>query len=407
MRPTVSTREKLTKRSIDALRAPESKYRIVWDTELRRFGIRVLPSGVKSFVIQYRNAYGRTRRKTVGQTPPLTVYQARELARQDLAAVARGIDPLEEQQELRAIPSVRELAQRYLSEHVDPHGKQKTQQEARRALDKHVIPAIGHLAVSEVQRSDLGKLHHRMRKTPVLANRVLKVAASMFGFAQRAGLLASDADNPARGITKYKEQKRDRHLSLEEYEKVGRAIDSLVESGKVSEVAADSIRVVALTGLRVGEVLALAWRDVDFRQGRATLQDSKTGPRPVVLNTAVLEVLDRRHRTCGAGEWVFPGRVRGQPLVNIAKPWGFIRAEAKLPDVRLHDLRHSFASVGVASQLGLPVIGALLGHRQPTTTARYAHLADDPLRKASDGIGSQIGAALRGARLADVAHLNR
>lgn len=398
-------RSRLNKRTIDELRAKTAGDLVVWDSELRGFGVRIKRSGRTSFMIQYRNAYGRSRRKTLGHYPPLTPHEARLLAHADLASVSRGIDPVEAARQARGIPTVRALADRYLGDYVEVHSKPKTLVEAKRALDGHVVPALGHLAIVDVKSADLARLHQRMRKTPVLANRVIKVASSMFSFAMRAGLLPDEADNPAAGIPKYKERKRDRHLSLAEYESLGKAIDRLVEAGDVSANAGAAIRFLALTGFRVSEALALRWSDLSVQEGRGRLRDTKTGPRQVVLNSAACRLLACHAENAAGSEWVFPGRVAGKPLVNISKPWGLIREAAGLTDVRLHDLRHSFASVGVASQLGLPVVGALLGHRHPVTTARYAHLADDPLRQATNRIGGTIGAALRGAPNAEVVPL--
>ncbi len=286
------------------------------------------------------------------------------------------------------------------------HSRRATQREARHVLEKHLVPRLGSLLITDVSRSDLSRIHVRMKKTPVLANRVLKVTRAMFSYALREGLLPKNHENPAKEIPKFKERKRDRHLSLDEYERLGQALDSLVAETAISRVAGSAIRFLALTGLRVGETLALRWSDVRLPEGRIFLRETKTEPRAVVLNTAAQSVLADLFGYTKASGWVFPGRVPGRPLVNIAKPWSLVRDRAGLPGVRLHDLRHSFASVGVASHLGLPVLGALLGHRQPGTTARYAHLADDPLRKATNGIGNRISAAMSGAANADVLPLD-
>ncbi len=389
-------RSQLTKRTLDALRPEPGRDVVVWDAELRRFGVRVTPSGATSFIVQYRNAYGRSRRKTLGQYPPLTVQEARAIARDALAEVAKGIDPAEEKRKALSIPTVKQLGERYLAEHVKVHCKPKTEREAESAIEKHLVPAVGHLAVTDVKRADLGKLHFRMRKTPVLANRVLKVASALFSFAEREGIVGRPEDNPARGIQKYKEAKRDRFLSPAEYQRLGTALADLERDREVSTAAASAIRFLALSGLRVGEVLALEWSNVDLGGARITLRDSKTGPRQVVISVPARDVLASIAERLARGTWVFPGRVPGQPLVNIAKPWELIRTKAELAGVRLHDLRHSFASVGVASHMGLPIVGALLGHAQPATTARYAHVSEGPLRLAADGIGEEIAASMRG-----------
>jgi len=387
-------RSRLTKRILDGLRPEPGRDVVVWDAELRRFGVRVTPSGATSFMIQYRNAYGRSRRKTIGQHPPLTVQEARAIARDELAQVAQGFDPAEAKRKALLVPTVKEFGERYLVEHIKAHCKPKTEREARSAIEKHLVPAIGHLAMTDVKRADLGKLHFRMRKTPVLANRVLKVASALFSFAEREGILERAEDNPARGVQKYKEAKRDRFLSSAEYRRLGTSLGELEQGEEISIAAASAIRFLALSGLRVSEVLSLDWSRVDLADARITLRDSKTGPRQVVLSAPARDLLASIAARIGKGKWVFPGRVPGQPLVNIAKPWDLVRKKAELAKVRLHDLRHSFASVGVASHIGLPVVGALLGHAQPATTARYAHLSDGPLREAAEGISGEIAAAM-------------
>ncbi len=386
----------LTKTSIAKLKPPQTGDSVFWDTQCQRFGIRVFPSGAKTFVIQYRNESGRSRRKTVGKFPALTVHKARVLAQRELGRVAFGEDPVGERETRRDELTVGDLADRFLKEYVAIHHRPRTAQEARRIIKKHLVPTLGRIALSDIAHNDVAKLHTRLKKTPVHANRVVKVAHTMFGFAKNSDLVPDSFVNPAARIKKFKERKRDRHLSVEEFSALGNAIDERERSGKISPVAASAIRFLALTGLRVGETLQLRWVDIDFNRQRIWLRETKTEPRGVVINSSAQAVLLALQKKTSGSVWVFPGRVYRQPMVNLAKPWGLVRTSAKLEGVRLHDLRHSFASVGVAGQLGLPIVGALLGHNQPQTTNRYAHLADDPLRQATEGIGKTIGAALAG-----------
>jgi integrase len=223
----------------------------------------------------------------------------------------------------------------------------------------------------------------------------------MLNLAERWGL-RPDGSNPCRHVERYREAKRERFLSEAELGRLGAALAAGEQSGAEEPAVVAALRLLVFTGCRMGEVLNLRWADVDLERRCLNLADSKTGARTVTLNAPALEVLAGLERR---SEWVIPGRDPRQPLVNLAKPWGRIRDAAKLEGVRVHDLRHSFASVAAGSGHSLLIIGGLLGHRQPTTTKRYAHLSDDPLRAASEAVGERIAAALAAKPPAPVAVL--
>ena len=393
-------RMKITKRTIDQLQTDPSRDLLVWDTELRRFGMRVKPSGVKSFVIQYRNAYGRSRRKSLGQYPPLTPHEARKFARRELAKVAQGKDPAQEREDVLGTLTVRAVADQYLTEYVREHCKPRTYEEAERAFENHLLPTFGNLPVTNVSHTDLSKLHYRMRRTPILANRVLKVASAFFSFAGAQGYLGEDAKNPAKGVPKYKERKRERFLNNAELVSLGQAIEVEEASGELSSLAAAAIRLITLTGCRVSEITHLQWKEVDFDQRFLFLADSKTGPKPVPLATPAVEILaSLSHHT----EWVFPSPTKkGCPYTSLKRAWTRVRKRAGLEDLRIHDLRHTHASVAAKAGISLQAIGKLLGHSQVSTTARYAHLVDDPVRAAAERVQGRIAAALDGQPSAEV-----
>jgi integrase len=388
---------KLTKRTVDQTE-PGTGQIFVWDTEVAGFGLRVLPSGQRSYVIQYR-ARGRSRRMTLGKHGALTPQTARKMAIRHLAAVRDGADPLEARQEHSQAPTVRELADRYLSEHARVKKKPSSQEFDERTIERVIVPAFGTVKVRDVTGEDVGRLHHSLSKTPVMANRVLALLSKMFNLAERWEL-RPDHSNPCRHIERYREHKRQRFLSPTELARLGEALSRTEEEGAEIRAAVLAIRLLILTGARRGEILNLKWDYVDLDARRLVLPDSKTGPKIIPLNAPAVDLLSDLAEE-GGSEWVIPGLRPRQPLVGLTRIWYRIRKEAKLEDVRLHDLRHSFASVAAGTGVPLLVIGRLLGHTQAVTTSRYAHLADDPLREATEKIGAQVAAALSGQREAD------
>jgi integrase len=232
-----------------------------------------------------------------------------------------------------------------------------------------------------------------MRSTPGAANRVLALLSKMFNLAERWGL-RPDHTNPCRHVERYVERKMERFLSPEELARLGAALAAAERGETEMPSAIAAVRLLAFTGARAGEVLGLRWEHVDLQSGCLRLPMSKTGRKVIHLNEPAIGVLAELAERKTDNPWVIEGAKPGSPLVNIRKPWHRLREAAGLPDVRLHDLRHSFASVAVAGGLSLPVIGALLGHSQPATTARYAHLAADPLRAAAEAVGTRLGAAM-------------
>jgi integrase len=385
-------RSKLTKRVVESI-APCDHDVIVWDTELRGFGCKITPKGRRSYLLYYRTVEGQQRKPALGAHGAITCEQAREIARAMLAEVARGGDPKAAERAKRLAPTIAELADRFLAEHAATKKRLSSTRMDRINLRLHVLPALGRLRVRDVTRGDIAQLHHRMRSTPGAANRVLALLSKMFNLAEQWGL-RPDHTNPCRHIERYAERKMERYLSGEELTQLGTALAKAERDGTEMPSAIAAVRLLALTGARVAEILGLRWEHVDLSRDCLRLATSKTGRKVIHLNNPALEVLKDLARPSSGNPWVIEGAKPGSPLVNIRKPWHRLRKAAGFPDVRLHDLRHSFASVAVAGGLSLPIIGALLGHTQPATTARYAHIAADPLRAAAEAIGARLGTAL-------------
>ena len=414
--PILSSERQITKRLVDTLR-PRTREFTVWDSKMPGFGVRVRPTGAMSYIVVYRAGSGRgapVRRYTIAGVGKIAPENARGRARALLGLVAHGHDPAGEKTTERGTPTVAELADRFIAEHVEPKRRPGTVVFYRHILGKIVVPEFGAAKADKVTRAQLAKLHAKLRATPFQANRVLAVVGSMYAFGERVGVVP-EGTNPTRKIDKFKEGRRERFLSIEELERLGAAIrkaetkginwnvDDTKATSKhlpkknrrtiIGPHAAGALRLLLFTGCRLREVLHLKWEHVDFGRGLLFLPESKTGKKTVILNAPALAVLSTLPRV---GPFVVAGGDLERPRTDLKRPWAMITREASLEGLRIHDLRHSFASFGAGGGLGLPIIGKLLGHTQSSTTMRYAHLDNDPLRRASESIGERIAAALDG-----------
>jgi integrase len=383
----------ISKRSVDATEAG-GKDSYLWDRDLKGFGLKVTPAGRKVYLVQYRlgGRKGRTRRVTIGLHGVLTADQARSRAKQLLGEVAAGRDPAAALHEERGSSRLGELLMRFLEEYATGKLKPSTAGEYHRLARLHIFPVLQHRLVGDISRSDVVRMHTSLAAKPYQANRVAALLSKFFNWCERDGH-RPDGSNPCRHVEKFGEVKRERFLSSEELTRLGEALRAAEAERTASPWIIGAIRLLALTGARLSEILTLRWEFVNFERAMIRLPDSKTGAKTLYLNAPALNVLTEIPRVDG-NPFVIVGERKGARLVNLQKPWRRIRAAAGLDDVRLHDLRHSFASAAVAGGMSLPMIGALLGHSQPQTTARYAHLSADPLRAASEAVAGRISSAL-------------
>ncbi len=376
---------KLTRRAVEAIK-PNGADTIYWDGELTGFALRIRKSGRKNYVLQTR-VRGKLRWFTIGQHGRITADEARAAALEILAQAKKGIDPRDADAKREAEPVMADLGRRFLEEYVPVHCKSSTQGEYRRSVELFIDPAIGGMRIASVERKDIAKLHFDLRDKPYQANRTLGVLSKMFSLAEIWGL-RPDGSNPCRHVKRYKESKRERFLSPEETERLGEVLAE-AESEMPSAVAA--FRLLLLTGCRLSEIQFLRWEYV--RDDCIELPDAKTGGRIVPLGPearAVLAALPREEDN----PWVIRGRLPGSHITDLQRPWRRIRERAGLEDVRIHDLRHSYASRALALGESLTMIGKLLGHTQVQTTARYAHLARDSIQNAAARITGSIGGNL-------------
>jgi len=382
---------KITKRTVDQL-SPRGKDVLLWDSEMKGFGLRCRPSGAKYYVLKMRVG-GRQRWITIGRHgSPWTPDSARCEALRLLGLRAAGQDPAMDRDRQKGAPTIAELGARFLQEHVAHHCKPRTAYEYRRAVQLFIEPALGCHRVSDLLRADVAQFHHDLRDRPYQANRALAVLSKMMNLAEAWGLRL-DGSNPVGHVKKYREDKRERYLTKAEMQRLGAVLADAETKAVESPFAIAAIGLLVLTGARLTEILTLRWEHVDLESEVLRLPDSKTGAKPIYLNAAAINLLRTMPRMAG-NPYVIAGKNPGARLINLQKPWRRIRAKANLADVRIHDLRHSFASVAAGTGMSLPMIGKLLGHSQPVTTARYAHLAADPIRAASNLIGAEIDAAM-------------
>ncbi len=379
---------RLTKRTLKSAEIKAKDY-FVFDDELPGFGLRVMPSGRKIFVLQYRVGF-KARRCTLGHYPVFTVEQARAKATKVLAAVREGHDPSGEKRLLAQAPTVRDMAKRYLDEHCAMHVKPSTRRNYTFILNRYILPEFGHLKVTDVSRAHVANLHHAMSNKPTNANRMLEVVSKMFNLAELWSW-RNDGTNPRRHIKKFKENKRERFLSPEETKRLGETLHMAEEAKLCSPYAVAAFRLLVLTGARLGEIQFCKWEYVHLERGIIRLPDSKTGPKLIHLGRSAIDLLRQIPRKIENPYVICSDHKPDEPINDLQSTWQKIRKWAGIEDVHIHDLRHTFASNAVAMGMSLPMIGKLLGHTQTQTTARYAHLAIDPVLEAASKITGELG----------------
>ncbi len=421
---------KLTPALLVNLKPPAAGVIELRDELARGLSLRVFASGRATWTFRYRPKGGGARRRIgLGEYPSVGLAEARRRADRHRGVVSDGGDPQGARSAHREAPSLGELIDRYLAEEVQPKKKPRTLELYTYYLRSLVPPRLRAMRAHEVTPAMVDHLHRRIgsasrgkRGRRVTANRVAVALSGVYTFGDRRRLIPAGV-NPARGIEKFREQGRERYLSTEELGRLGQVLrtgelDGLawprgtkVKTNKhdrtpgnrktvLSRHVTAAFRLLLFTGCRLREILHLRWTEIDFDRGLLLLPDSKTGRKPVVLNAPALAILADVPRIRGC-EFVILGDDPKKPRADLQKPWDLVRHHCGLDGVRLHDLRHTHASIGAGAGLGLPIIGKLLGHKHADTTARYAHLGDDPLRRASDRIGSEIAAALAGTPASD------
>jgi len=383
---------KLKKSVIDGLKytgdASKNERCIIWADEPNGFGVRVYPSGKKAFVYSYRHE-GRRQMKTIGRYGDITLAQAEDFVKKDIAALLDNKSPLAERKKARLGDTVRQLCDLYIERHAK---HKKSGDEDERRINAHILPSWGAHKIKSITRQDVIELHHKIGKNvyrgkPTIyeANRVLSLVSKLFSFAGQMEMVDAGHPNPAIGVTKFKEESRDRFVSPDELPKLIEAIDA-----ELNQYARYALWLYLLAGLRKEELLTAKWGDVDFNRKELRLTDTKNGKNHYLpLSDAAMELLNQIPRVEG-NPYIIVGKNPGCHLVNIDKPWQRVRKAAVVDDVHIHDLRRTVGSWLAQAGNSLHLIGRVLNHSNSSTTAIYARFGQDHIREALDRHGNQV-----------------
>ena len=376
---------KITKRFVESIIPDIEKTCVYWDSDLKGFGVIVLPSGRRTYCVQYRNIQRIKKRFKIGIHGQITAEEARTLAKKYLGKVTHGEDPAAKKKENRDLPTIKILAEDYLERHAS-RKRLRSAQEDQKLFKQIILPCLGNQQVKDITRRDIEHIHLQLQKTPYHANRVLALLSKMFSLAVIWGWRV---DNPVKGMERYQEEKRDRWLDKEELSRFWEVLERYPNHS-----AAFALKILLLTGARKSEVLQATWDQFDLQKGIWTKPSHLTKQKKkehLPLSKQSLELLQELKKlNKNDSPYLFPNQVNGQPIRDVRAFWGRVLKEASLKNVRIHDLRHTHASHLVSSGLSLSIVGKLLGHTQASTTHRYAHLADDPLRQAAELFSANV-----------------
>lgn len=372
---------KISSRTVSAFKGTVGKDMCLWDTEVKGFGLRVQPSGRRSYIYKFRTPDGRRRNRKIGEPESLSAEAARRIVLGMVSDAALGKVVIDDKPKQKSI-TMRKMCDLYLEDYARLHKKPKSVEDDTRYINKDINPRLGSKSLSEIRSKDIVKIHSSLAGTPIKANRLLALLSKIFNLSEEWEYRDPNT-NPTQHIRKYKETPRERFLTQDEILTLEKVLADAERNNEVSPSVIHALRVLLMTGARLQEVLTMKWEYVDFEEGKINLPDSKSGKKTIWLSDKARDYIDAIPHKRG-NPFVFPGQRTGSRLINLQKPWRKLRAIAEIEDVRIHDLRHTYASLAVSQNLSLPIVGKLLGHKSTKSTERYAHLYDDVMRDAAN-----------------------
>lgn len=372
---------KISSRTVNAFKGAAGKDMCLWDTEVKGFGLRVQPSGRRSYIYKFRTPDGRRRNRKIGDPEKITAEAARRVVQGMVLDTALGKIVIDDTPKQKSI-TMGKLCDLYLRDYARLHKKPKSVEDDNRYIEKEIKPRLGSKTLTEIRSKDIVKIHSAMSDKPIKANRLLALLSKIFNLAEEWEYRDANT-NPTQHIRKYKETPRERFLTQDEMATLELTLSEAEAEHLVSSSVIHALRVLLMTGARLQEVLTMKWEYFDFENGKIHLPDSKSGKKTIWLSDRAQEYIDAIPHKRG-NPYVFPGQRTGSRLVNLQKPWRKLRAIAGIEDVRIHDLRHTYASLAVSQNLSLPIVGKLLGHKSTKSTERYAHLYDDVMKDAAN-----------------------
>lgn len=364
------TKTKLTKTVVDnAKDSPDGKDAFVWDTELPGFGIRIQPTGRKTYMVRYRTRDGVQRKQNIARCTDMPPDRARDQARKVFAAVAEGTDPLKARHEAKTAPTMRDMKDRFMKEHAKPFKKARSAAIDEANWTRNILPVLGDRKVRSITKADILTLHGSLSEKPGVANQVLALLSKAFNLAEDWEWRPQNS-NPCRRVKKYNLPERELILEPADIRRLSTTLDEMESEFEISPAMANLVRLLMLTGCRLNEIMSAERAWVDEDRSLLLLPDSKVGQRRIPLPPAAMAIIAKMP----ANKWLIPGRHLGEPMKNPHKVWGRIKERAKLPkEFRIHDIRHTAGSLAHEAGLSQKQIQILLGHKQASTTERYLH----------------------------------
>lgn len=383
---------KLTKTAVDRM-TPGTSDAWAWCSELPGFGVRVQPSGRKTYIVRYRTSTGQQRKQTLARCCDMPPDQAREMARKVFAQVAGGADPAANKTAARAAPTVADLADRFLREHAGPFKKARSAKLDEKNIRVHIVPALGSLLVADLSKPDVLSLHGSLAAKPATANQCLALLSKACNLAEDWGWRAPGS-NPCRRVRKFPVREREQILAPSDIHRMDRALIELTTERAITRPMADLVRLLLITGCRLTEIMHARREWVDVQRQLLLLPDSKVGQRRIPLSGAAMAIIKAQP----ASEWLIPGRTAGEPMQSPYGAWRTIKERAGIPTtMRLHDLRHTAGSLGHLAGLSQLQIAEMLGHRQLSTTERYLHGVTGDRAVVAERMGDLMAEAMRPA----------